>query len=112
VAQAVVAERRKPSRKRAQLRALAVSHDGAQKIDCRIEDLSDVGARVLINKGQAIPAQFYFVVAGRETAYDATVAWVHAQEYGLQFVKPIQLEAVKNTELAFLRRLKLERLRG
>ena len=105
------AERRKPARKKAQLRALAVSPDGMHKVDCRIEDISEVGARVFVNKGQVIPEQSYFVVAGRETAHEAIVAWVKGQEYGLSFVNSFQLESVKDTPLAFLRRLKLERLR-
>lgn len=111
MAQAGVADRRKPSRKREQLRALAVSKDGTKKVDCRIEDLSAVGARVFINKGQVIPEHFYFIIAGKETGFEATVAWSRAQEYGLQFTRAFQLEGLKNTDLAFLRQLKLERLR-
>ncbi len=108
---AAAAERRRP-RKRAQLRGLAVLHDGTGTVDCRIEDVSETGARISVNKGRAIPQNLYLIVAGKETAHDAIVVWTKGQEIGLNFVKTLQLESVKNTELQFLRRLKLERLRS
>ncbi len=105
------AERRRP-RKRAQLRGLAVLRDGTGTVDCRIEDVSQTGARISVNKGRAVPQHLYLIVAGKETAHEAVVVWTKAQEIGLSFVNTLQLESLKNTELQFLRRLKLERLRS
>ena len=107
-----VVERRRPSRKRAQLRGLAVSRDGTKTVDCRIEDISALGARVSFNKGKVIPEQLYLIVAGREAAHEAVVAWAGNYECGLSFTQTHHLETLNNSELQFLRRLKLERLRS
>lgn len=107
-----VVERRRPSRKRAQLRGLAVSRDGTKTVDCRIEDISVSGARVSFNKGKVIPEHLYLIVAGREAAHEAVVVWTAKYECGLNFTQTHPLETLNNSELQFLRRLKLERLRS
>jgi hypothetical protein len=91
---------------------LAVSRDGTKTVDCRIEDISVSGARISFNKGRVIPEQLYLIVAGREAAHEAVVAWAGNYECGLNFTQTHHLETLKNSELQFLRRLKLERLRS
>jgi hypothetical protein len=59
-----------------------------------------------------IPEQLYLVVAGREVAHEAVVVWAGKYECGLNFLKTHVLETLKNSELQFLIRLKLERLRS
>jgi len=107
-----VSERRKPLRKRSQIRGLVVLHDGTGTVDCRIEDASEAGAKISFDRIRTIPERVYLMIAGKEIAHEAVVAWVRPYEVGLNFVKTLQLESVKNTELQFLRRLKLERLRN
>ena len=105
-----VSERRKPSRRRTFLGALAVSRNGAHTIECTIRNLSEQGGRIGIAKGQAIPKHLYLIVSGRAIAYEAVVAWIRTREVGLSFVRPLTLESLKGSELDFLRRLMVEKL--
>jgi hypothetical protein len=105
-------ERRKPSRKSTYLRALSVTRDGARTVDVRVEDVSESGAKIAINKGQVIPEQGYLIVAGKEFAHEAEIVWTRPHEIGVKFLKTHTMESLKSGDLQFLRRLKLERLRG
>jgi len=105
-------ERRGRSRKPAQLRGLLVELDGSRTVECRIENVSTTGARIFVNEALSAPEHFYFLVTGKEVAYEAKVMWVKGQEHGLGFVNTLPLESLRNTKLQFLRSLKLERLRS
>ena len=85
-------ERRGRSRKKAQLRGLLVVLDGSRTVECRIEDVSASGARVFVNEGLSVPEHCYFLVTGKEVAYEAKVMWVRDQEHGLGFIETRPLE--------------------
>lgn len=103
-------DRRRRLRKRAYSAGLVVSRDGVVKVDCRVEDVTESGAKVTVTK--PIPEQLYLLVVGKEVAYEAVVAWTQKYEYGLHFTKTLSAESLKDAGLRFLQRLKLERLRG
>ncbi len=105
-------ERRKPVRQKAQLRGLIVLIDGSSTTDCRIEDVSQEGARIVVNKGRLVPDHFYLLVTGKEFAYESKLAWGRSDEYGLKIIAALAMETLKTGPMQFLRRLKLERLRG
>jgi len=105
-------ERRKPVRKKAQLRGLIVLLDGSATHECRIEDVSLAGARIIIAIGREIPEHFYLLVTGKEVAYESKIAWRREHEYGLKIVQTYTMESLRSGPLQFLRRLKVQLLRG
>ena len=106
------AHRERVPRKNVYLRGLAVTRDGTRTQDCKVEDASEAGARITGNNAQQIPEHIYLIIAGREIAHEAVVVWSRRFECGLKFEKSFTLDSIKNTSLDFLRRLKIERLRG
>ena len=104
-------DRRRP-RKKAQLRGLLVLLDGSETADCRVEDVSAAGARIYVDEGLTVPPHCFLLVTGKEVAQEVNVVWVKGPELGLKFINTYPLESVRNTNLQFLRSLKLERLRS
>ena len=88
-----------------------VSHDGKLKIDCRVEDFSKTGARLVINKGLALPDPMYLIATGKELGFEAVVVWNETLQYGVHFQKTFSLMD-ESAEAALLRPLKLARLRS
>ena len=88
-----------------------VSQDGKLKIDCRVEDLSKTGARLVVSKGTALPDPMYLIVAGKELGFEAVIVWSEALQYGVRFQKTFPLMN-ESPEAAVLRPLKLARLRS
>ena len=103
-------ERRGRARRDAYSAGLIVSRDGVLKLDCRVEDVTAAGAKVTL--ANEIPAEFYLLVTGKEVAYEAHAVWSRNPQHGLKFTKTLPIQGLKDTNLGFLRNLKLERLRG
>ena len=105
-----VDDRRKRARKEAYSAGLAVSRDGAIKLDCRVEDLTAAGVKVSV--AGDVPERLYLLVAGKEVAYEAIVVWSRSRQHGLKITNTHPIHGLRDTPLRFLRNLKLERLRG
>ncbi len=91
-------------RKRVLFGGKIVHGDGAFTLDCVIRDISQAGARVALGQRVSIPAEVYLIDLKAGMAYQATVAWRHAPNFGLHFIKAIDL-ADAPAELAYLARL-------
>ena len=82
--------------------------DGGYTLDCAIQDISDGGAKIVLTRRQALPADVYLIVVKFCVAHRAKVVWQHFPARGLCFSKSYQLDAVLPPELNFLRRLWIE----
>ena len=81
-----IVEGRKTPRKRVILGAKVVYNEGAFSIDCRIRDLSEGGARIVVAAGLVIPTRVVLIDTRNATAYESEVAWLKAPEFGLKFL--------------------------
>ena len=105
-------DRRRQARPRTYLRGLVVSQDGKLKLECRVEDFSKKGARLVINKGGVLPDPMYLITVGNESGYEAVIIWAEALQYGVRFLRTFPLMNESSPEAALLRPLKLGRLRS
>ena len=81
-----VVEGRKTARKRVILGAKVVYNEGTFSVDCRIRDISDGGARIVLSPGMIIPTHVVLIDTRNFIAYEAEVAWLKAPEFGLKFL--------------------------
>lgn len=81
-----VVDGRRAVRKRVILGAKVVYNEGAYSVDCRIRDLSDGGARIILAPGLVIPTRLILIDTRNSIAYESEVAWLKAPEFGLKFL--------------------------
>ena len=80
-------ERRASPRRRVLWGSKIAHLDGDYCVDCQIRDISATGARILLHDQQSIPKSVYLLDMQNRLAYEASVVWLKAPEFGLQFVK-------------------------
>jgi hypothetical protein len=100
-----VVNQRKTPRKRTLLGGKVVFGDGQHVRDCTIRDLSETGARIAIAKGEVIPTRVFLIDRRTPIAYEATVSWIKAPDFGLTFLKTHSLKGEVPPELDYLKRL-------
>lgn len=99
-----IAEGRKTPRKRVILGAKIIYNEGAYTYDCRIRDLSEGGARVVLPAGLVIPTHVVLIDTRNGIAYVSEVVWLKAPEFGLKFLSTHSLRAPLPPELEYLKR--------
>lgn len=80
-----IVDGRKAARKRVILGGKIVYNEGSFSLDCRIKDLSDGGARVVLAAGLVIPTRVVLIDVRNSIAYESEVVWLKAPEFGLKF---------------------------
>ena len=97
-----VVDGRRTARKRVILGAKVVYNEGSYSVDCRIRDLSEGGARIVLSPGIVIPTRVVLIDTRNSIAYESEVAWLKAPEFGLKFLSthsmrnlPPQLQYLK-----------------
>jgi len=101
----------RPPRKRTCLNGKLVydqdmlSPDGALTLDCRIHDISEGGAKVILARRQPLPPDLYLIVVKYGVAHWAKIVWQAFPARGLQFSKTYSLSAPLPDNLRFLRDL-------
>jgi hypothetical protein len=101
----------RPARKRTLLNGKLVYGDGivvpvdAYTLDCTIRDISEGGAKIVIDKAQVLPPDVYLIVSKYCIAYRARVVWLDFPARGLQFLDSYPMNGVLPGELKFLRKL-------
>jgi hypothetical protein len=100
----VVNQRRAP-RKRTLLGGKVIYGDGQQVRDCTIRDISDTGAKIVIAKGEVIPTRVFLIDRRSPIAYEATISWIKAPDFGLTFVKSHALKGDMPAELDYLKQV-------
>ena len=65
---------------------LLVSGEKPSLIPCRIEDISESGARIRVEVFYVLPNRVFLVTDEGDTIYECNTAWQRAQEAGLMYV--------------------------
>jgi hypothetical protein len=86
--------------------------DGASTLDCRIHDISEGGAKVILARRQPLPPDLYLIVTKYCVAHRAKVVWQEFPARGLKFTKTYSLSAPLPDNLRFLRQLWANSARG
>jgi len=99
-----IAEGRRTQRKRVILGGKIVYNEGSYTYDCRIRDLSEGGARVVLAAGLIIPTHVVLIDTRNGIAYVSEVVWLKAPEFGLKFISTHSLRAPLPPQLEYLKR--------
>ena len=101
-----VVNQRSAPRRRTLFGGKVIYGDGGQHVcDCTIRDISETGARIAIAKGEVIPTRVFLIDRRVPIAYEATVSWIKAPDFGLTFVKTHSLKGDIPAELDYLKRV-------
>ena len=98
-------EARKSLRKRVILGAKVVYNEGAYTLDCRIRDLSDGGARIILGPGLVIPTHVVLIDTRNAIAYECEVIWLKAPEFGVKFLSTQSMRGELPAHLRYLKHL-------
>jgi hypothetical protein len=99
-----IAEGRRSPRKRVILGGKIVYNEGSYTYDCRIRDLSDGGARVVVAAGLVIPTHVVLIDTRAGIAYESEVVWLKAPEFGLKFLAKHSIRGALPPQLQYLKR--------
>jgi PilZ domain len=94
---------RKSARKRVILGGKVVYNEGTYCVDCRIRDISDGGARIVLPPDIVIPTRVVLIDTRNATAYEAQVVWIKAPEFGLKYLSTQSMRALP-PHLTYLKR--------
>lgn len=99
---------RNARRQRVLLGGKIVYDDGACSYDCAIRDLSESGARLGIRGATVLPKFFYLIDLRNGVAYDSEVIWRNATQTGVKFRGSLDVSALSDPDLKYLRNLYIE----
>jgi hypothetical protein len=92
-------------RKRTFMTGLLVHGDGAFTAPCTIRDISEGGAKIILDRRRPLPGDVYLIAVKHGVAHLAKVVWLDFPARGLQFARTYPLGADVPKELTFLRQL-------
>jgi PilZ domain-containing protein len=95
----------RPPRQRTFLNGKLALRDGGFTLDCTIHDISESGAKVIMDRHAPLPVDLYLIVVKHCVAYEAKVMWMNYPARGLKFVNTYSLSQALPTHLTFLRKL-------
>src|SRR5262245_4443090 len=98
-----VVEARRAPRKRVILGGKVVYNEGSYTTDCRIRDLSDGGARIVLSGGVVIPTRVVLIDTRNATAYEAEVVWMNPPDVGLKFLGAFSVRGALPPHLQYLK---------
>jgi hypothetical protein len=101
-----IADSRKSARARVFLSGRVIYGDGSFTIDCRIKDISECGARVVLSAGLVIPTHNVLMEVGGRIVHDAVVARIASPEFGLKFTSTNALDGALPPHLQYLKRFR------
>ncbi len=81
-----ITEARRRVRHRAMLDATIVFNNRCSTIECKIRNISEDGAKVVVGETLAFPQRFEFIVPQHGRSYQAKVIWRQGGEVGLEFM--------------------------
>jgi|SRR5882672_6006897 len=97
-------EARKAVRRRVLLGGKLIYNEGVFSVDCRIRDMSDGGAKIILPVGQIIPTHVILLDVRARIAYEAELVWMKPPEFGLKFLKKHELGGTLPPSLHYLKR--------
>jgi hypothetical protein len=101
-----IADSRKTPRERVVLPGMVIWGEGAFSVNCRIKDLSEAGARIIVSGGVAVPTRIVFMEVKPRVVHDAMVVRATTPEYGLRFTSTYSLDGELPEHLHHLKRLR------
>jgi hypothetical protein len=81
-----MAEARRAERARALLGARIITNNHNSTVECRIRNISTIGARIVVGDAVAVPEAFELEVPQKGRSYNARVVWRTANETGIAFI--------------------------
>ncbi|MDP3495509.1 MAG: PilZ domain-containing protein [Hyphomonadaceae bacterium] len=89
---AATIDRRRASRQRVLLSAVAVNEDFNASFRCTIRDIGAGGARLSMPEGQLVPARFWLISVTSGLAFEAATAWRRYPLIGTTLGLPIEVD--------------------
>jgi PilZ domain len=83
--------RRASPRRRVLLSALVVDLAKETIISCRVENVSETGARIKLAEPRFLPSTFWLIAITSGAAYNATVIWRVDERLGVELGEPVDL---------------------
>ena len=83
--------RRASRRRRVLLSALVVDLDSELVVGCRVENVSDNGARIKLAERRFVPPTFWLVAVTAGLAYEATTVWREDDRLGVEVAESVDL---------------------
>lgn len=80
------AEQRRAGRVRTILAAEVAFGRGLPPVPCQVKDLSDTGARIIVDEAVLLPNRFELRVPRRKVTHQAQVRWRRGALLGLEFI--------------------------
>jgi hypothetical protein len=105
-APAAPSDLRKAPRERVVLSGTVVFSDGSFTVPCRIKDISETGACVVLPPGLVIPTRHILMRTRARVVHVATVARIASPEFGLKFTATHSLDGELPSNLQYLRRFR------
>jgi hypothetical protein len=97
---------RKAPRERVVLSGTVVFSDGSFTVPCRIKDISETGACVVLPPGLVIPTRHILMRTRARMVHVAAVARIASPEFGLKFTATHSLDGDLPSNLQYLRRFR------
>ena len=105
-APAAASDSRKSPRERVVLSGTVVFSDGSFTVPCRIKDLSEDGACVVLPPGLVIPTRHVLIRTRARVVHVATVARIASPEFGVKFTSTHSLDGVLPPHMQYLKRFR------
>ena len=83
--------RRKSRRQRVLLAALIVELESDNVIRCRVDNVSESGARIRLPEPRFLPASFWLIAVTAGLAYRAKTTWRDGDRLGVSVEEPLDL---------------------
>ena len=99
-------EPRKSTRARTMLGAQIIFNNRASTVDCQIRNMSEEGAKIVLNDHMTVPQRFEFHVPQKGRSYKAKVIWRQDNEAGLEFLQDHGVQTAASTATNLSERLK------
>lgn len=98
-----IVEARRTPRKRVILGGKVVYNEGQFTTDCRIRDISEGGARIVLAPGLIIPTRIVLIDTRNAIAYEAEVIWMKTPDFGVRFLATYALRGGLPPHLQYLK---------
>ena len=85
---------------------MVIYGEGAFSVNCRIKDISDTGARIIVSPGIAIPTRIVFLEVKPRVVHEALVVRAATPEFGLRFTSTHLLDGRLPEHLHYLKRMR------
>lgn len=96
------AERRAKPRKKVLFSGVIVYGEGHYAINCRIRDLTDTSARLVLPANENVPEEFFLINMKEQTAHKARMIWRKKDEAGLALEASYDLRTLSGRKLSYL----------